>query len=212
MAGLAHEFGEAGAPVAGRRDKPGAQAVSRVTVGIEPGVQRRLLDQAGDRLVGQLFAGDPAGLRNGAERRAFGTGCGAGGRVEIRGGTPVREPDVGRGEGAETPGSCGLARTAMAWAWPVWSVLERRTRTRSPRRETVSASPRVRATSSERRRAARHRSRAAARDSPAQQVGDLDRGERHTDRTYVAMVSGSAPSGARPMLEHQASYCRQAKR
>ena len=53
VAGLAHQLGEAGAGVAGGGGEPGAQRVPGVALGVEAGVQRGLLDQAGDRLVGQ---------------------------------------------------------------------------------------------------------------------------------------------------------------
>ena len=57
----------------------------------------------------------------------------------------------------------GLAQTATSWPWPCWSVFERRTRRRRPRPGTVSTSPRVSATSSERRSAAPKPSSSIAR-------------------------------------------------
>ena len=53
VAGLAHQLGEAGAGVAGGGGEAGAQAVAGVALRVEPGVARGLLDQAGDRLVGE---------------------------------------------------------------------------------------------------------------------------------------------------------------
>jgi hypothetical protein len=90
VVGLAHQLGEAG-----------AQRMAGVAFRIEPGVQRGLLDQAGDRLVGELCAGAPAGLGDGAEQQSFGARPCAGGSVEIGCGAAVHAPSVERGEGAE---------------------------------------------------------------------------------------------------------------
>ena len=101
VAGLAHQLGEAGAGVAGGGGEAGAQAVPGVALRVEPGVARGLLDQAGDRLVGQRGAGDPAGLGDGAEQRALGAHGRGGGPVEIRRGAAMREPGLQRGERAD---------------------------------------------------------------------------------------------------------------
>jgi hypothetical protein len=58
-------------------------------------------DQAGDRLVGQAFPRDPAGLADRTEQRAFGAGRRAGGPVEIGGGAPVDQPGLERGAEAD---------------------------------------------------------------------------------------------------------------
>src|SRR4051794_22540148 len=66
---LAHEIGETGALIAGGGGQPGAQRVSRVFFGIEPGGSGGALDQARDRLVGQREAGQKPGLAYAAEQR-----------------------------------------------------------------------------------------------------------------------------------------------
>jgi hypothetical protein len=86
-------------------------------LGLEPGIRGGLLDQPGDGLVGQLLSGDPAGLADGAEQRAFGPGEGAGGPVEIGRLAAEPEPSVERGGGAEAGiGWVGPDRDALALA------------------------------------------------------------------------------------------------
>ena len=58
MAGLAHQFGEAG-----------AQRVPGVALGVDAGIERGLLDQAGDRLVGQGVTGHPLRCAGARARR-----------------------------------------------------------------------------------------------------------------------------------------------
>jgi len=94
--GLAHQLGEAGTLVTGGGGESGAQRVPGIAFGVEPGVQRGLLDQAGDRLVGEFCSGDPTGLGDGAEQRPFGARRGAGGPVEIRGRDDARAGPRGR--------------------------------------------------------------------------------------------------------------------
>jgi hypothetical protein len=72
MQGLAHQLGEAGALVAGGGGEAGAQRVPGIARRVEPGVAGGLLDQPGDRLVGEFFPGEPAGFGHRAEQRALG--------------------------------------------------------------------------------------------------------------------------------------------
>src|SRR5271166_5005123 len=102
MPGLAHQFGESGTLVTGGGGEAGAEAVPGIALRIEAGVQRGLLDQAGDRLVGEFCPGDPAGLGDGAEQRPFGPRGGCGGRVEVGCGATMHEPGLEGGEGTET--------------------------------------------------------------------------------------------------------------
>ena len=105
MPGLAHQLGEAGALIAGGGGEAGAQRVPGIAFRIEPGVGSGLLDQAGDRLVGQFFTGHPAGLGDGAEQRALGAREGGCGPVEVRGGPAVYLPEQGGGPGGDGQGS-----------------------------------------------------------------------------------------------------------
>ena len=100
--GLAHQLGEPGALIAGGGGEAGAQRVPGIPLRIEAGVDRVLLDQAGDRLVGKFLPGNPAaGLGDGAEQRAAGVRRGAGGPVEVLCGAAMHQPGVEGGEGAE---------------------------------------------------------------------------------------------------------------
>ena len=134
MAGLAHQLGEAGArspaAVAARR-----AGVAGVALGIEPGVQRGLLDQPGHRLVGQAW---PVTLpvlvtaqNSGRSARTVGVA------VQSRSAAVRRCSSQGSSAAAgQTPGSAGLAQTAMSWPAPCWSVFDRRTSSRRPRSGT----------------------------------------------------------------------------
>ena len=125
MAGLAHQLGEAGAVFAGGGGRPARSEWPEIALRVEPGIGGGLLDQAGDRLVGQALAGDPPGLGDGAEQRPLGAGGGGGGPVEVGGGAAMCQPGLERG-GGQKPGSVGLAQTATRWPAPCWSVFERR--------------------------------------------------------------------------------------
>jgi len=82
-------------------------------LGVEPGIGGGLLDEPGDGLVGQALAGDPAGLGDGAEQRAFGPGEGAG---ESRSGASRRNPSQVSGAAAgQKPGRSGSPRPRR---WP----------------------------------------------------------------------------------------------
>ena len=95
MARLAHQVGEGGAVFSPGGEQAAAQGVAGEAL-IETRIASGLLDQPGDRLVGQALTGDPPGLGDGAEQRAFSAGGGRGGPIEVGGSATVGEPRLER--------------------------------------------------------------------------------------------------------------------
>jgi hypothetical protein len=113
VTGLVHQLGEAG-----------AQRVPGVAFRIEPGIQGGLLDQPGNRLVGERLPGDLASLGDGQNSGrsareaalAVQSGSGAPRRCAIQ---------RARAAAGQKSGWSGLAQAAMSCPWPCWSSPDR---------------------------------------------------------------------------------------
>ena len=96
MARLAHQVGQRRAVFAAGGEQAAAQRMAGEAPGIETRIGSSLLDQPGDRLVGQALAGDPPDLGDGAEQRSSSARGGRRGPVEVGGGAAMGEPGLER--------------------------------------------------------------------------------------------------------------------